>query len=88
MDPTFSPPTPNPHPWDGFLMGEENALAYAGVMALARGDGEGVCPLVVHGPSGVGKSRLLAGLVAERLLRRPVAVVAHLVAVAFAAACA
>ncbi len=88
MDPSFSLPTPNPHPWDGFLMGEENALAYAGVMALARGDGAGVSPLVVHGPSGVGKSRLLAGLVAERMLRRPESVVAHLEAEAFAAACA
>ncbi len=50
----------------------------AGVLALARGEGEGLSPLVLHGPSGVGKSRLLAGLVAERLLRRPESAVAHL----------
>jgi chromosomal replication initiator protein len=36
----------------------------------------------------VGKSRLLAGLVGERLLRRPESAVAHLEAEAFAAACA
>ena len=60
-----------PGPWDGFLAGEENALALAGVMALARGEREGLSPLVLHGPSGVGKSRLLAGLVAERLSGGP-----------------
>ena len=49
---------------------------------------EGLSPLVVHGPSGVGKSRLLAGLVAECLQRRPGSAVAHLEAEAFAAACA
>ena len=58
------------------------------MLALARGEGVGISPLVVHGPSGVGKSRLLAGLVAERLLRRPESAVAHLGAEAFAAACA
>ncbi|MCA1685034.1 MAG: hypothetical protein LC745_03435 [Planctomycetia bacterium] len=76
------------HPWDGFLAGPENALAHASVLALARGDGSGVSPLVVHGPAGVGKSRLLIGLVGERLVRHPGAAVAHLEAEAFAAACA
>src|SRR5262249_50218199 len=38
--------------------------------------------------SGVGKSRLLQGLVGERLLRIPGSSVAHLEAEAFAAACA
>ena len=80
-------PKPPPHPWDGFLAGPENALALAGATALARGEGDGISPLVVHGPSGVGKSRLLAGLVAERLARRPGSTVAHLTAEAFAAAC-
>ena len=41
--------------------------------------------MVVHGPSGVGKSRLLAGLVADRLRRAPGASVAHLDAESFAA---
>ena len=76
------------HPWDSYLIGPENAMAQAGAMALARGETAGVSPLVVHGPSGSGKSRLLAGLVAERLLRRPESAVAHLEAEAFAAACA
>jgi chromosomal replication initiator protein len=77
-----------PHPWDGFLAGPENELAHASVLALARGERAGISPLVVHGPSGVGKSRLLAGLVGERLLRRPESAVAHLEAEAFAASCA
>src|SRR4051794_10571644 len=59
------------HPWDGFIDGPENALAHASLLALARGDGQGVSPLVVHGGAGVGKSRLLRGLVGECLLRRP-----------------
>lgn len=82
------PPSPPSHPWDGYLVGPENALAQAGAMALARGEAAGYSPLVVHGPSGSGKTRLLAGLVAERLLRRPESAVAHLEAEAFAAACA
>lgn len=77
-----------PHPWDGFLVGEENALAHAGVIALARGDAAGVSPLIVHGPSGSGKTRLLEGLVAERIARKPGAAVAHLTAERFAALCA
>ncbi len=81
-------PSPPVHPWDGYLIGPENALAQAGAMALARGETAGFSPLVVHGPAGSGKSRLLAGLVAERLLRRPESAVAHLEAEGFAAACA
>jgi chromosomal replication initiator protein len=69
------------------VTGPENALAYASVLALARGE-EGLSPLVVHGPSGVGKSRLLAALVEECLRRRPGSAVAHLEAEGFAAACA
>jgi len=76
-----------PHPWDGYLLGSENELAMAAAQAMARGEREGISPLVVHGPSGVGKSRLLAGLVAERLQRQPGSSVAHLDAQAFAAAC-
>ncbi len=77
-----------PQPWDGYLIGPENALAQAGVLALARGELAGVSPLVVHGPAGSGKSRLLAGLVAERLARRPGSSLAHLEAERFAASCA
>jgi chromosomal replication initiator protein len=79
-------PAPAPaHPWDGYLTGPENELAMAAARAIARGEHAGLSPLVVHGPSGVGKSRLLSGLVAERLLREPGAAVAHLDAETFAA---
>jgi chromosomal replication initiator protein len=74
-----------PHPWDGYLTGPENELATAAAQAMARGEHRGLSPLVVYGPSGVGKSRLLAGLVAERLRREPGSAVAHLDAEAFAA---
>lgn len=78
--------TPAPaHPWDGYLAGPENELAMAAARAIARGEHAGLSPLVVHGPSGVGKSRLLAGLVAERLLRQPGAAIAHLDAETFGA---
>jgi chromosomal replication initiator protein len=74
-------------PFDGFLIGPENALAHAAVLALTRRE-PGVCPLILHGPAGVGKSRLLAGLVAEWLGRHPESVLAHLSAEQFAAHCA
>src|SRR5262245_34019541 len=77
-----------PHSWDGYLTGPENELAMAAAQAMARGEHPGISPLWVYGPSGVGKSRLLAGLVAERLRRQPGSAVAHLDAEAFAAACA
>jgi chromosomal replication initiator protein len=78
-------PDAAPHPWDGYLTGPENELVMAAAQAMARGEHRGLSPLVVHGPSGVGKSRLLAGLVAERLRREPGAAVAHLDAETFAA---
>jgi chromosomal replication initiator protein len=85
---SLSPPDADPHPWDGFLTAPENALAHASVLALARGEGAGITPLVIHGLSGVGKSRLLSGLISERLLRCPGSSVAHLATEAFAALCA
>ena len=75
------------HPWDGYLTGPENELAMAAAQAMARGERDGISPLVIYGPSGVGKSRLLAGLVAEWLLRHPGSSVAHLDAQTFVAAC-
>jgi chromosomal replication initiator protein len=87
MEPMSSAPGTAAHPWDGYLSGPENELALAAAQALARGERQGISPLVVHGPSGVGKSRLLAGLVAERLRRQPGSAVAHLDAESFAAAC-
>jgi chromosomal replication initiator protein len=79
---------PVAQPWDGFLVGPENRLAHASILALARGESAGVSPLVVHGGAGVGKSRLLSGLVGETLARRPGAAAARLEAEAFAASCA
>lgn len=75
---------------DGLLVGPENALAHASVLALVRGDevGAGLMPLVLHGPSGVGKSRLLVGLVDTWMDRQPGAAVAHLEAEAFVGHCA
>ncbi len=83
--PALAPTAAPVHPWDGYLTGPENELAMAAARAIARGEHAGLTPLVVHGPSGVGKSRLLAGLVAERLLRQPGAAVAHLDAETFGA---
>ena len=70
------------------MTGPENELAFAGVQALVRGDREGISPLVVHGPSGVGKSRLLAGLAVEWPRRHSGAAIAHLEAATFAGDCA
>src|SRR5262249_61595266 len=70
-DPSPGIPEAASHPWDGYLTGPENELAMAAAQAMARGEHRGLSPMVVHGPSGVGKSRLLAGLVAERRRREP-----------------
>lgn len=59
----------------------------AAAQAVACGKPDGVSPLVVYGPSGVGKSRLLAGLVAEWLRRHPGTSVAYLNAESFVTAC-
>lgn len=77
--------TPWAWAWEGFIVGEENRLALASVQALARGETEGYSPLVLHGPSGSGKSRLLEGLVADRLARSPGSSVARSTAEGFAA---
>jgi chromosomal replication initiator protein len=76
-----------PHPWDSYLIGPENKLALAAAQALAQGKREGFSPLVVHGPSGVGKSRLLRGLLVEWMQRQPGSAVAYLDAQAFSVAC-
>jgi chromosomal replication initiator protein len=71
------------HPWDGYLTGPENELAMAAAQAMATGEYNGVSPLVIYGLSGVGKSRLLAGLVVEWLRRQRRSSVAHLDTQAF-----
>ena len=80
-------PQTSPHPWDGYLTGPENELAMAAAQAMARGEHIGISPLVVYGPSGVGKSRLLSGLVTEWVHRQPDSRVVSLDAQTFIAAC-
>ena len=75
------------HPWDGFLTGPENELAMAAAQAMATGQYDGISPLVIYGQSGVGKSRLLAGLVTEWRQHQCGSTVAHLDAQAFARLC-
>ncbi len=80
-------PQTSPHPWDGYLTGPENELAMAAAQAMARGEHTGISPLVIYGPSGVGKSRLLSGLVTEWVHRQPDSRVVYLDAQTFIAAC-
>jgi chromosomal replication initiator protein len=65
--PVPSIPPPPEQSFAAFVVGESNAAAYRAATALARGEIGG--PLLLHGPSGVGKTHLLhaayAGL-AER----------------------
>lgn len=44
--------------FDGFVAGPTNALALEGARAIARGDIGRLSPLVITGPSGVGKTHL------------------------------
>jgi chromosomal replication initiator protein len=75
-------------PWDDLVIGPEASLAVTSLRALASGEREGLSPLVLHGPSGVGKTRLLAAVVAEARARRPEGRAVGLTSEAFAAACA
>lgn len=76
------------NPWDCLIESPENSLALAGIRALARGERNGISPLVLYGPSGVGKSTLLTGLVNDKLKRHPRVSIAHVDAQTFAAGCA
>ncbi|RUL89348.1 DnaA/Hda family protein [Tautonia sociabilis] len=75
-----------PGPWDGFLVGPENAMAHAAACALARGT-TGHSPLVIVGPAGSGKTRLLQELAADFIARRPESAVALLSGSSFAEEC-
>jgi chromosomal replication initiator protein len=66
--PMFSKPEPAPAParraWgdlESFVVGPSNRLAHASADRAARQLGE-ISPLVIHGPTGVGKTHLLQGL--------------------------
>ena len=51
-------------PIPGFFLGQENALVRVACERFRNGQSES-CPLFFHGPSGVGKTHLTQGLVAE-----------------------
>jgi chromosomal replication initiator protein len=83
-----APGSAAPDPWDGYLQGAENALARDAALALLRGQREGLSPLLIHGPSGAGKTRLLDALALEWHQRHPAIPAQLLDAETFAAACA
>jgi chromosomal replication initiator protein len=89
MEPTFPPintDEPGPGPWDGYLVGPENTLAHSAVRELARGT-PGISPLVLVGPAGSGKSRLLKCLSADRVSRNPDAAIAQIPGEVFVSDC-
>ena len=55
---------------DGFVVGPSNRMAYAAVELAAGRPGE-MSPLVLHGPSGVGKTHLLEGICGLAREKRP-----------------
>lgn len=63
--------------WKGCTFGPEHAVAQAAVRAVALGASPELSPLILHGPSGVGKTRLLEALVRSRRALDPTGFVAH-----------
>lgn len=58
------------HRLEDFLVGSSNRLAHSAATRVAEGlDDAALCPLFLHGPSGVGKTHLLEGI-ARRVLER------------------
>lgn len=57
-------------PWVGFLEGPSNTLAVSALRRLARDQAEGLVPMVLHGPAGCGKTRLLRELEADWILQQ------------------
>jgi chromosomal replication initiator protein len=49
------------HNLESFVVGPSNQLAYAGAEQILRRPGE-ISPLVLHGPTGLGKTHLLEGI--------------------------
>ncbi|QDV37478.1 DnaA/Hda family protein [Tautonia plasticadhaerens] len=89
MEPSSRPPDPGrnpPGPWDGFLVGPENSLAHAAARELARG-ATGESPLVLIGPSGSGKSRILEAMAADRVSRNSGAAIALIPGEVFVSDC-
>lgn len=56
--------------FDEFVVGSSNRLAYASTLGCAERLGS-ITPLVVHGPTGVGKTHLLEAMIADVRRRHP-----------------
>jgi len=69
---------PHETDWNGLLVGAENALAIGAARSLATGGAGAPSRLVVYGPAGVGKSRLLEEIAEARRDERPEAIVTEL----------
>lgn len=54
-----------------FVVGPCNRVAYAAAMSVVEEPGQGVNPLVLHGPVGTGKTHLLEGIYAGIRRHRP-----------------
>jgi chromosomal replication initiator protein len=59
------------HKLSDFLVGPCNRVAYAAALSVVEEPGEGVNPLVLHGPVGTGKTHLLEGIFAGLRRTRP-----------------
>jgi len=59
---------------DEYVVGAANRLAFASAEMAAHRPGQ-ITPLVIHGPTGVGKTHLLQGIWSAARARRPVRVV-------------
>lgn len=67
-----------------FVAGPENELAVTAILSALESSQRFCSPLVLYGPSGVGKSHLAGGLACEWLRRFPQSAVVHLFAAEFA----
>jgi chromosomal replication initiator protein len=59
------------HKLSDFIVGPCNRVAFAAAMSIIEEPGEGVNPLVLHGPVGTGKTHLLEGIYAGLRRARP-----------------
>ncbi len=59
------------HKLSEFIVGACNRVAFAAAMSMIEEPGEGVNPLVLHGPVGTGKTHLLEGIYAGLRRARP-----------------
>ncbi len=57
--------------FDNFIVGESNRFAQAAAMAVADNPAKSYNPLVIYGPSGVGKTHLILALKNEILKKNP-----------------